>query len=382
MIVKGSRWVSSIVTLVMLMTFSTVMSHAESRSLYMPVLQSSESLDSSLTLINAGSASGTVTLLARSYDGIALSGPGIINPVSMTMPGSSSRTLSAREMFGPGVSSGWVELRTNSPAILGAFFLSDSKGMSMDSASLITAHAGRQVFLKATTDVSSSNRLVLINTRNDAIPNASVSLIENSGRLVTQSSISLAGFAGFSGGIADLMPDVRGFDGYVVVEEDSAESGLVGFETYRDGPDIAALDAVSGSGLLQGYFALFGNQSGHVSTLVLVNHGSDAQTISATAAILDTNGKNDGNTSLKTVDVPLAIRPKCQTQFAGPRPVPVAGPTYVGSGTSAMTKSRYFFQSISTSPLAESQFLKGLRVHTELTGEVNPSDAQNSSRES
>ena len=58
-------------------------------------------------------------------------------------------------------------------------------------------------------------------------------------------------------------------------------------ETYRDKFDVAALQAVSSAGRLAGgYLPQFGNAAGYSSTLVLVNYGSEAQTVSLTAVWL------------------------------------------------------------------------------------------------
>src|SRR5438067_1213936 len=108
-----------------LITILSLASNAESRSLYMPVL-SADSAYSVLTLVNPSLEPVTVTLIARSYGGTVLQVDGIINPVSVTLPASSSRALKAKELFGEGLLSGWVELQTESSSISGAFFLLDS----------------------------------------------------------------------------------------------------------------------------------------------------------------------------------------------------------------------------------------------------------------
>src|SRR5437762_7627880 len=103
-------------------------------------------------------------------------------------------------MFGRGVSTGWVELETNSASITGSFFLSDSRLSSIDGAALGTAPASRLIFPKVTTDVSADNRLIILNTSALEIRRVGISIFENSGRLVTQRSFELGPFAGFSGG--------------------------------------------------------------------------------------------------------------------------------------------------------------------------------------
>src|SRR5438093_9270962 len=114
--------------------------------------------------MNASLEPATVTLTSRSYGVAVLNGYGIINPVTITLPASSSRALKAKELFGQGLIAGWAELQSASPSISGAFFLLDSNQNAFDGAAINTAPASRLIFPKATTDPLAANRLVLINT--------------------------------------------------------------------------------------------------------------------------------------------------------------------------------------------------------------------------
>src|SRR5438093_6173642 len=309
------RGLAAISTLCVVIPFLSLTAHAQPGSLYMPVLQSADSIDAKLTLVNPAVEPATVTLIARSYAGAVLRGPGIINPVSLTLPASSSRALRTRELFGDGVSSGWVELQTASRAISGAFSIFDSRHTSIDSSDLNATPSSRLVFPTVTTDANSGNRLVLINTTDRRISEVSVSLFENSGSLVAQRTFSLPAFSGFSGGIAGLVPTVRDFDGYAVVEALSSEDALIGFETYRDRGDIAALEAIPDDGRLQvGYMPQFGNQRNTVSTLSLVNYGNDSQTIAITAAITDVNNRG-GNPTAATLQRTLSANERVELRL-------------------------------------------------------------------
>ena len=168
----------------------------------------------------------------------------------------------------------------------GGFFLSDSKQTLVDGSELSTSPASRLIFPNVTSNVSSANRLVFVNTSSNAISPVTISFFEDSGRLVTQRNIALAAFAGFSGSITDLAPNLRSFDGYAVVETNSAQRALIGLETYRSGNDQALLAAMPEARRLgTGYVPQFGNQTGSISTLVLVNYGSGLQTVKLTAAV-------------------------------------------------------------------------------------------------
>ena len=294
---------------------SAITASLQSRFLYMPVLQYTGSADSKLTLVNPALEPAAVTLTARSYSGALLRGPGIINPVVMTVPASSSSALQARELFGSGVSSGWVEVQTASSAVSGGFFLSDSKQTLVDGSELSTSPASRLIFPKVTSNVSSANRLVFVNTSSNAISPVTISFFEDSGRLVTQRNIALAAFAGFSGSITDLAPNLRSFDGYAVVETNSAQRALIGLETYRSGNDQALLAAMPEARRLgTGYVPQFGNQTGSISTLVLVNYGSGLQTVKLTAAVTDVRYSNGSATPL-TARWTLAANERVETRL-------------------------------------------------------------------
>jgi hypothetical protein len=247
----------------------------------------------------------TITLTARSYGGGVLAGSGIINPVSITLPASSSTAVTASELFGQGGLSGWVELQTTSSAISGAFFTPGSAQSPFDGTKLQSAPANRVIFPRATTDSVAAVRLVLINTGSRATGPIQVSAFDNTGQLISQNNISLAPFAGFMGSVTDLFPNVRSFDGYVVAEAQSGSQGaLIGFENYSDGSDIAALAAIPDTAVLQtGYVLQFGGQAGTQSTLVLVNAAGVSQTITMTAAIVDV--VTGGNANLVTVQQTL-----------------------------------------------------------------------------
>src|SRR5262245_4872971 len=115
-----------------LISISSLAAQPEVRSLYIPVLQSMDYGVSKLALINPTLESTTVTLTARSYAGSLLQGGNIINPVSITLPASSTRSLTPKEVFGDWLSAGWVELQTTFSGVSGAFFVFDSKETAIE----------------------------------------------------------------------------------------------------------------------------------------------------------------------------------------------------------------------------------------------------------
>src|SRR5262245_17179285 len=130
-------WRLSVVLILSLFILSSsITGTAQFRSLYIPVLQSISSAESRLMLVNSGVESARVTLTARTFAGGLLEGDGIINPVTMTLSPSSSRTLRAKEIFGASSTLGWVQIQTVSSGVSGTFSLSDTAQTSMDGADL------------------------------------------------------------------------------------------------------------------------------------------------------------------------------------------------------------------------------------------------------
>src|SRR5215468_6262869 len=101
---SGPGRLVALATLSLVIASSSLLGQTQSRTLYMPVLQWADSAESMLTLVNSSLEPATVTLTARSYSGNLQQGAGVINPVSMSLPASSSRAVRAKEIFGNGVS--------------------------------------------------------------------------------------------------------------------------------------------------------------------------------------------------------------------------------------------------------------------------------------
>ncbi|HEX4997632.1 MAG TPA: hypothetical protein VFY29_05375 [Terriglobia bacterium] len=275
------------------------------RLAYLPLLRTSSSEEVRISLTNPGVDPATVVLTARGYDGSLMDGPGIVNPVSLTLGPSNSRALTAREVFGGAVSAGWVELKTLSPALSGAFFVSDSNLPSLDGAEL-AAPSNRLIFPRGTTDTSLVNRLALANTTGHRIASLAISFYENSGRLVTKRTLALPAYSGFCGSVLELIPDFPApFEGYAVAEA-SGSGSLIGAETYRKGADIAMMAALPPSARGRtGYAVPPALLTASAATLAVINYGPDPQTVNATAAIVDTKSKNP-NATIKTVQRTLS----------------------------------------------------------------------------
>ena len=268
---------------------------AQVRTLYMPVSGGSASMDAGLALSNPTLEPATAILTARSYSGALIQGPSVTNPKTLSLPPQSQTALRAVEIFGAGISEGWVEVRLSSPDVLGFFLLFDSGLNFLDGDALAAAPSNQLIFPKVTSDPSLANRLTWINTSDKEIRRVAVSLFENSGRLVSRGYFPLPAYAAFSGSVRDLFGDLEAFDGYAVVEtiDLPQRDVLVGSEMYRYGSDIAVLNAMKESSRLRtGYLPHFASQGGYYSTLVLVNFGVETQNVRITAQFLDSSNQS------------------------------------------------------------------------------------------
>ncbi len=269
---------------------------AQARTLYMPVSGGSAGMDSGLALSNPTLEPATAILTARSYSGALIQGPSVTNPKTLSLPPQSQTALRAVEIFGAGISEGWVEVQLSSPDVLGFFLLFDSGLNFLDGDALTTAPSNQLIFPKVTSDSSLANRLTWINTSDKEIRRVAVSLFENSGRLVSRGYFPLPAYAAFSGSVRDLFGDLEAFDGYAVVEtiDLPQRDVLVGLEMYRYGSDIAVLNAMKESSRLRtGYLPHFASQGGYYSTLVLVNFGVETQNVRITAQFLDSSKQSN-----------------------------------------------------------------------------------------
>ena len=148
---------------------------AQASRLYMPVLSASDSLDVGLALSNPVLESASATLIARDYSGTLIQGPGITNPKTLLLPPQSQIALLASEIFGAGISTGWVEVQLSSPDVQGFFLLFDSRISFMDGAALSSVPTNRLIFPKVTSNPSTANWLTLINTGDQAINRVAIS---------------------------------------------------------------------------------------------------------------------------------------------------------------------------------------------------------------
>lgn len=267
-----------------------------SRRLYAPALQGADAADLSLSLVNPTAAAAEVLITARNYDGVLIQNAGITNPVRITLPAAVQTRLRAVDIFGSGLSgqTGWLELATSAPEVKGIFFVQDSAFGFVDAAALMTAPSNRVVFPKISASAPSPARLSLVNTSRDAI-SGMVSLYDNSGLLAGSRAFGLSAFSGFSGAMSEFMPVPEGFEGYAVVETGpgfgAGPKALVGFETYRNQSDIAAVRALPDTARLRtGYLVHFATRGGYSSTLSIINASNEPQVLEIAAEGLQSNG--------------------------------------------------------------------------------------------
>lgn len=261
---------------------------------YLPILQSADDADMGIALSNPALAEVPVTLTARTYAGVVIEGPGIRNPATVKVPASGQWAQRTHEIFGEGIQgkSGWVELESSSPAVKGLFLVFDRRLTYIDGAELAQSPSSRLIFPK----VNLTSPISFVNVGSQAVPVAAVSLVDNNGRLVGRNYMRLAPRSGFSGTVLDLVPSLVSFDGYAVVETtgtpfSSRLENLVGFETYLNRSDVAALNAIPDSAQQRtGYIAHFASRGGYTGRLTLINYSFQQQTVKIRAAGLESGG--------------------------------------------------------------------------------------------
>ncbi len=275
---------------------------------YLPIVQALDGMDLGLAFSNPTLTAVKVTLTARSYSGVVITGKDITNPATIDLAASGQRAVRAIDVFGGGIADkrGWIEVRSSSSAITGFFLAFDSGLTSMDGAALQSAPSSRIIFPKITATTESSSFISVVNVA-PATVSASASLYDDNGNLIQRTPIDLEGYSGFSRAVTDLFPSVRSMDGYAVVETAAsvfgpAKESLIGLETYQHRSDIAVLNGASESASQRtGYLPHFVNGAGYRTTVTLVNYSGQAQDVRLTAVVESTN------TSAGTIG-PTAVR--------------------------------------------------------------------------
>jgi glucose/arabinose dehydrogenase len=285
--------------LVILLSWPTMARAQESRTFYLPVLQASSDKDLGIALSNPSLVAASIRLTARDYGGTPISGSGITNPATMTVPPSGQRALRAEEIFGTGIvgRSGWIEIQSSVPSVTGCFMLFDHAVSYIDGANLPTAGAQRLIFPKAT----QTTQVYFINL-GLAVP-ATLFLYDNGGRLTARKTMVLGSNAGYSGPLSLVFPELEAFNGYLVLEKDPTllgiQDALVGFETYANRSDIGVLNGVPDTvRVSSGYFPHFVSQGAYASSVSLVNRSLSTQTVVFTAMALEVNGKERSPSSV------------------------------------------------------------------------------------
>ena len=180
--------------------------------------------------------------------------------------------------------------------VKGFFLVFDSALTYIDGADLTTAASTRLVFPKVSATSDSSTEISFVNIGSQRLPSVRVQLYENDGRLRAGTVLDVGAYSGFSGNITQLVPEATDFEGYAVIESDlaggSGSETLVGFETYRNISDVAALNAMgAGAELRTGYLAHLASRGGYTTRLGLVNNTAQSQVVRITAEGLESGGE-------------------------------------------------------------------------------------------
>src|SRR5262249_15488690 len=110
---------------------------------------------------------------------------------------------------------------------------------------------------------------------------------DNSGTLAGSTTVSIAAKAGWSGRIADLIPSLQAFDGYVVVDTHGSMFGsspdtLVGMQSIQRGDAAIVIGQPDSEVVQNGYAVHVAVGGGYATRVNLVNPVSVAQKIQLT----------------------------------------------------------------------------------------------------
>src|ERR1051326_2312110 len=129
-------WSSALFLATALIVVNASPLQGQAEKLYVPALRPIDTADLGIALVNPTLTEARVTLTARSYDGAIIQKAQMVNPVTVTLPGSGQIASLASELFRSGISgqTGWVEISASTPAVRGFFSVFDSRLGFIDAA--------------------------------------------------------------------------------------------------------------------------------------------------------------------------------------------------------------------------------------------------------
>ena len=282
---------------------------SQSAAQYVPSIQALDGSSLGIALTNPTSTYTEVLLTARDYAGELIQGDDIVNPVVLPLAAGSQVAQLSTEIFGLGISGrqGWIEISatsTTGPSPTGPAVTApaDVRGYSLyfdeplsfiDGADFVRQAAHRLIYPRVSAGVHPTH-VSIVNVSGNSHP-VMLSLYDDNGSRVKTFSTVFEPHSGFAGPVSDLIPDIGGFEGYMIVEPGSVfitnPSVLIGSELYVDTTDIAVINAALPEDQrrsLQVPHMVTGG--GYESTLVLVNPDAIEQVVRVSAEFLRANG--------------------------------------------------------------------------------------------
>src|SRR6266850_349502 len=272
----------------LLIGFGTQPLGAQVATHYLAGLAAAEGTELGLAILNSAETEAQVTLTARTYDGLPIAGTGMVNPYTLTIAGFGKMELRLVDLFGDGISlqHGWLEINSSTSAIKVYSFVFDGMLTFLEGVDVTSAASNQFIFPKVSTD--SSTKLHVVNTLRIPVE-VTISLYDNTGTISSTIPVLLPGQSGISRTSGELAPGNASFEGYAVVQSVGsapfAPQALVGFETYRNQSDIAAVRGIPGGDALQtGRWSHFVSQGGYTSRLMLINTTETPQLLQISVA--------------------------------------------------------------------------------------------------
>jgi uncharacterized protein (TIGR03437 family) len=217
-----------------------VESPSTARALDFPVLRQLQNFASRLLLLNMGSTDAALSFQAYAPNGELYTGPGLTNPVTITVPATRLNSVTSDSLFkmAANASGGWMRAASNQRAVFGYEML--GKDSRLDGLSVSNLHTGLFVVTNLERNTTWEAELHLANVT-AFTGNVSLELRDASGATVGTWERVLLAHSGYVARLAELFPAVpESFKGYLLGQSDQR---LCVAALLISAAEIAALNA-------------------------------------------------------------------------------------------------------------------------------------------
>lgn len=261
-----------------------------------------------MALANAGFLSASLTFTAIDDNGNLTTGPGIVNPKTISLAGQEQRALMDLDVFGNGIANssrnGWIKLESTNSDVDGFFLTFDRDLTIMDGASL--GFATLKTFVFTQIETAGLTKINLVNPSSTAA-NVRIDVMKADGTVRDSRTRAIGGNAAL---VADVFKDL--FTGIAPDHADylriRSTEGVHSFEMMqRNGGDITSL---IGQDITAGGTVLYSPQyaMGGLWNTVLSVVNLDSRAGTATLRLVGENGIQIGNSRTEAIPANGKIR--------------------------------------------------------------------------